>query len=268
MHTARWIEDRPGEKEDDRETYIAIHQKRKGVNATMVEVIRRPDSGPRYAEYETRCLRWIGEQGGAQFGQVQKLLARLSPTPQKLLVPHLLSVQRTRKKKDKWRREGLIEYRIFLANEKGWLWLSRKGMEFAGLGDLRHYEPRLESLRHLYYVNQARLYVEYQRPGDLWKSERIIRYEQPAAPVGKKAPHIPDALFVKPNGDAIAIEVELTLKKRERIVEILKELATTYQRTWYFASEAVGATVAAALAQLPEHQRKSIQILALEQKLG
>ncbi len=233
----------------------------------MTESNIRPDHGSRYLESERACMRWIAEEGGAQFGQVQHVLARLSSHPEKLTNPAMLSVQRTRKKKDRWRKDGLIEYKLFEAKGKGWLWLSRKGMEYVGLGDLRYYEPKLESLRHLYYVNQARLYVEQQRPEDIWKSERLIRYEQPAFSVGKKAPHIPDALLYKPSGEIIAIEVELTLKKRERILEALKELTSTYHRIWYFVAQPVWAPFEVALAQLPEHLRKNVQMLSVEQKL-
>ncbi|GHO73971.1 hypothetical protein KSD_17420 [Ktedonobacter sp. SOSP1-85] len=233
----------------------------------MTEQHMRPDAGVRYTEEERRCLRWTAEQGGAQFEQVQRLLARLSPNPEKLANPMMLSVQRTRKKKDRWKDGGLIAYKIFEANKKGWLWLTRQGLEFVGLGDLRYYEPKLESLRHLYYVNQARLYIEQQRPEDVWKSERLIRYEQPAFSAGKKVPHVPDALLQKPNGETIAIEVELTLKKRERILAILKESTHTYHRTWYFVARPAWTTVEAALAQLPEHQRKRVQILSVEEKL-
>ncbi len=231
------------------------------------EHAKRPDIGPRFTKSDPPCLRWIGEQGGAQFGQVQRLLARLSPNPEKLAVPRVLSIQRTRKRIARWRKEGLIEFRTFLAGEKGWVWLSKRGLEYSGLGDVRYYEPKLESLRHHYYVNQARLYVEQQRPGDAWKSERIIRYEQPALPAGKKAPHIPDALLIKDDGDAIAIEVELSSKKRERVLDILKELSASYHRTWYFVARPAWAVVEAALAQLPERQRKSIQMLSVEEKL-
>jgi len=234
---------------------------------TECEYTRRPDTSPRFTENDPPSLRWFGEQGGAQFGQAQRVLARLSPNPERLAVPGMLSVQRTRKKITRWRQEGLIEFKTFLASEKGWLWLTRRGQEYAGLGDLRYYEPKLESLRHLYYVNQARLYIEQQRPGDAWKSERIIRYEQPALPAGKKAPHIPDALLIKADGDAIAIEVELNSKKRERVLDILRELSATYYRTWYFVAQPAWAVVEAALAQLPERQRKSIQMLSVEEKL-
>jgi hypothetical protein len=233
----------------------------------MTEQFIRPDTGARYTDGERACIRWIAEQGGAQFEQVQRVLARLSPKPDKLADPTMLSVQRTRKKKDRWRDDGLICYKIFEAKAKGVLWATRLGLEFAGLGDLRYYEPTLGSLRHLYYVNQARLYVERHRPEDVWKSERLIRYEQPALPAGKKAPHIPDALLQKPGGEMIAIEVELSLKKRERILSTLKELANTYHRTWYFVAQPAWATVEAALAQLPERQRKSVQMLSVEQKL-
>ncbi len=229
---------------------------------------KRPDIGPRFTESDPLCLQWIGEQGGAQFGQVQKILARLSPNPEKLAVPGMLSVQRTRKKIAKWKQEGLIESRTFLANERGWLWLTKPGQEFSGLGDLRFYEPKLESLRHHYYVNQARLYIEQQRPGDTWKSERLIRYEQPALSTGKKAPHIPDGLLMKASGDIIAaIEVELTPKKKERILQILRELSSAYHRTWYFVAQPAWAVIEAALSQLPEQRRKTVQLLSVEEKL-
>ncbi len=233
----------------------------------MIEQNVRPDRGHRYSEEERACIRWIAEEGGAQFEQVRRVMARLSPNPEKLADPTMLSVQRMRKKKDRWKNDGLIAYKLFEAKGKGWLWPTRQGLEFVGLGDLRYYEPKLESLRHLYYVNQARLYIEQQRPEDVWKSERLIRYEQPVLPIGRKAPHIPDALLLKPNGEIIAIEVELTLKKRERILATLKELANTYYRTWYFVAQPAWATVEAALAQLPERQRKSVQMLSAEQKL-
>jgi hypothetical protein len=233
----------------------------------MTEQHMRPDQGHRYTEVDRAGIRWIAEQGGAQFEQVQRLLARLSPNAEKLANPEHLSVQRTRKKKDRWRDDGLICYKTFEAKAKGVLWATRLGLEFAGLGDLRYYEPTLGSLHHLYYVNQARLYVEQQRPEDAWKSERLIRYEQPAFSAGKKVPHIPDALLQKPNGETIAIELELTPKKRERLLAILKELSTTYHRTWYFVARPAWATVEAALAQLPEYQRKRVQMLSVEEKL-
>ncbi len=233
----------------------------------MIEHPKRADIGPRFTECDPRCLRWFGEQSAAQFIHVQRVLAQESPAPERLAMPEMLSVQRTRKKIAKWKQEGLIEYKTFLVGEKGWLWLTRRGLEYVGLGELRYYQPKIETLRHLYYVNQARLYVEQQRPDDAWKSERIIRYEQPALPAGKKAPHIPDALLIKANSEVIAIEVELTPKKRERVVEVIRELANSYHRTWYFVAQPARAVMDAALAQLPEHQRKSIQILSLEQKL-
>ncbi|HEU5374675.1 MAG TPA: hypothetical protein VFV38_04475 [Ktedonobacteraceae bacterium] len=233
----------------------------------MTEQFIRPDTGARYTEEERACIRWIAEQGGVQFEQVQRVLARLSPQPEKLADPTRLSMQRTRKKKDRWRDDGLICYKTFEAKAKGVLWTSRLGLEFAGLGDLRYYEPTLGSLHHLYYVNQARLYIEQQRPEDMWKSERLIRYEQPALSAGKKAPHIPDALLQKPNGEVIGIEVELSLKKRERILAILKELTHTYHRVWYFVARPAWTTVEAALAQLPEQQRKRVQMLSVEEKL-
>ncbi len=233
----------------------------------MVEHLERPDLGHRYTEEERACIRWIAEQGAVQFEQVQRVLARLSPNPEKLVDPTKLSVQRTRKNNDRWRDDGMIYYKPFEAKMNGWLWPTRQGLEFVGLGDVRYYEPKLEALRHLSAVNQARLYIEQQRPEDVWKSERLIRYELPALPAGKKAPHIPDALLQKPKGETIALAVELTLKKRERLLAILKELASTYHRTWYFVARPAWTTVEATLAQLPEHQRKRVQMLSVEEKL-
>lgn len=257
--------------ENMRDTLVSDHSEAESTHnpgrQSMTKQIQRPDRGSRYTEEERACIRWMGEQGGARFEHAQRVLARLSPNPEKLADPTKLSVQRTRKKKDRWRDDGLIDYKTFEANTKGWLWLTRQGLEFVGLGDLRYYEPKLESLRHLYYVNQARLYIEQQRPEDVWKSERLIRHEQPALPAGKKAPHIPDALLQKPDGDLIPIEVELSLKKRERILAILKELTHEYHRVWYFVARPAWTTVEAALVQLPEQQRKRVQMLSVEEKL-
>ena len=233
----------------------------------MTEHIERPDLGSRYTEEERACIRWIAEQGGAQFEQVQQVLARLSPNPEKLANSKQLSVQRTRKKKDRWRDDGMISYKTFEANSRGWFWATRLGLECVGLGDVRYYEPTLGSLHHQYSVNQARLYIELQRPEDTWKSERLIRYEQPAFVAGKKAPHIPDAVLQKPNGEIIAIEIELSPKKRERILSILKELTHVYHRVWYFVARPAWISVEAALAQLPEQQRKRVQMLSVEEKL-
>ena len=84
----------------------------------MTEHGERPDLGARYTPEDKQILHWLGEQSSAQFGQMQRLAARYSAFRERLVDREQLSVQRMRKKKEKWQQAGLIAYKTFLTNQK------------------------------------------------------------------------------------------------------------------------------------------------------
>jgi hypothetical protein len=51
--------------------------------------------------------------------------------------------------------------------------------------------------------------------------------------------------------EAIALEVELTLKSRARLGEIFDELAEQYAQVWYFAAAALVTTLSELAAEVP-----------------
>lgn len=223
--------------------------------------------GTRLTPRDLLVLRWIGEQYAIRFDQLQRLLAVQSSEPERLRHAGMLSEARTRRTIRRWEREELVQYKLLLVRECGWIWLTRKGLQTLEM-DVRYYEPRLASLEHLYYINQARLFVAGRRQEDEWIAERILRAQQDQRGKGETVDHLPDAVLVKPDKMQIAIEVELHAKSRVRLAAILQNLQERYYRTWYFATAPVAVLLQEVVASnLSESQRRTIQILSLEERL-
>jgi hypothetical protein len=91
------------------------------------------------------------------------------------------------------------------------------------------------------YIHQLAVIDVYfklmeQYLGTKWLSERYIKREKYDYDVGQKIKHLCDGILVLPNDKQIAIEVELTMKTKERLQDIiieyvlhrrLKEVCTT-----------------------------------------
>ncbi len=184
------------------------------------------------------CLTWIALQYAIRFDQLQRLLYRHTPEQDRQkLKPGVdyLSLDRTYEIIKKWLSLGLIEKDIILHRDKLWIWLTRAGLREVQLTFNYSGKPASSRLPHLYYINQVRLAIEARRPNDLWKSERQIRKEAPAADKGESLPHTPDAILTNAsNGKVTAIEIELHEKTDDELADILRELAVNYKSVWYF----------------------------------
>ena len=166
------------------------------------------------------CLIWIAMQYAIRLDQLQRLLFRHTPEAdhhkRKAESDHL-SLDRTYEIIKKWVALDLIEKKTILHGDQLWIWASRQGLRelqqpfnFSGA-------PSSIRLPHLYAINQVRMAIEAKRPEDVWKSERQIRKETPAAIKGENQPHTPDAILSATNGKVTAIEVECHEKTRQRI---------------------------------------------------
>lgn len=228
----------------------------------------RRHRGPRLTERDLAVLRWVGEQYAVRFDQLQRLLGEHSTDPEHLRCPGVLSLARTRRVLQRWEMEDLVSYKLLLAGEQGWVWLTRKGLSALGL-EVRYYEPRPAALGHLYYINQARLYVQARRQDDRWIAERLLRSQQEARGQAEAGEHLPDGVLLKPDQNRIAIEVELSAKSKARLFSILHDLVERYYRTWYFAPAPVVDLLQYVLHTAPftPEQRRSVQILPLEGRL-
>ncbi len=91
-------------------------------------------------------------------------------------------------------------------------------------------------LAHIAAVTDVRLHVLDRHPGAVWVCERELHRELGADPTRRQR-HRPDGLVVI-DGREVAVEVELTLKRRARMERIMRELVAHYRSVSYFAAPA------------------------------
>ena len=238
----------------------------------------REDKGiPRLEERDLIVLRWILQMYAVRFDQLQILLARHSPKKEELTDPEHVSPSTVRTHLRRWKALGLVVYRkiLYAKEDPLWCWITPYGLRFLAFEEdqngetitYSYYEPKEKDLKHMYLINQARLYIEKHYPTYTFRSERQLRREQNARPKAIKQKHLTDGLVYRPDGRAIALEIERWDKAAEKLPGILHELTQTYHRTWYFVSKKARTAVTKAVAKLPELERKRIQILSSEVKL-
>ena len=113
-------------------------------------------------------------------------------------------------------------------------------------------------LAHIAAVTDVRLDVLARHPGAAWVCERELHRELGAAPAGRQR-HRPDDLVVI-DGREVAVEVELTLKRRARIEQVMTELVARYGSVTYFAAPAPRRTLERLAADVG---RGRVQVLDL-----
>lgn len=203
----------------------------------------------------------MGEQGALCFDQVQRWLALYSPAADKLKESGILSTERTRKIMHTWRIQKYLDYKIFHHRQKGWFWLTSKGLRYFDV-QLRYYEPVPSALAHLYALNNIRYMIAIRRPADVWRSERILRAEQYANKQKNKLAHLPDGEILSATNNTVkAVELELSIKNEKYIEDVVFDLAGNkrYSSIWYFLPPNVKNTVHNAVRKLPaEHQKRFI----------
>jgi hypothetical protein len=218
------------------------------------------------------CLTWIAMQYAIRLDQLQRLLFRFTPEPDRYkLKPgsDRLSLDRTYEMIAKWLSWGYIEKGGILHGDKLWIWVSREGMRSCQLPFSYSGKPAPSRVPHLFYINQIRLYIEAKRPDDLWTSERQIRREAGAAAKGEDLPHLPDAILTSAaKGKITALEIERSSKTEDELLDDLRELAVTYKSVWYFASSATMREVDARLADFAPEMRKPFRVYSLVEHGG
>jgi hypothetical protein len=74
-----------------------------------------------------------------------------------------------------------------------------------------------------------------------------------------------DAEIVRSNKTVIGVEVELTRKRQERIVQTMEHLAQRYEGIWYFTKKQTQGVVLAAMRDLPPDWQKKFRVHSLEE---
>jgi hypothetical protein len=214
-------------------------------------------------ERDLSTLKWIGEQYVARFDQIQKLLGAQAGAGTQ--THGMLSVSAARVWLARMKTIRAIEQEKPYKAQPAYIWLTGAGLRLANL-EFKPLHPATSTLNHLYWCNQVRLFMEAQRPGEMWVSERRLRSEQAQAIKQRRGRQLelPDAHLLTPKG-AIAIEIELSDKQAARLIGLLRRRAAEYYTVWYFCSKETQNRVEAAKKELIGDIRERIQIYSLSQ---
>lgn len=191
-------------------------------------------------------MRVVGEQYAVTLQQLARLMHR--------------SAHAARWLRARWERAGWARGRAVLDGEPVFVWLTRRGHGIGGI-DYAVWRPNTGMLAHIAAVTDVRLDVLRRHPGAEWVSERELHREVAADPGGRQR-HRPDGLVVL-DGREVAVEVELTLKRRARIESIMRELVTCYGSASYFAAPAPRHTLEQLAAEVGGGR---VQVLGLAKK--
>ncbi len=136
---------------------------------------------------------------------------------------------------EKLKRGGLVKHERVFYGRHGIYWVTHKGASYTEL-------PPLTTIPLAHYGHQLtiiNLYMKLQNlyPEIRWISERQLIQEKFFDGVGKRG-HVADGILVYPDGKKIAIEVELTLKGKNRLQKILKGYVRQQELSeiWYYCA--------------------------------
>ncbi len=223
------------------------------------------------------CIAWIAEQYAARGDQIQRLLSRF-PDQQRPFKGELLAETTLKDQLSRWRRAGWIEYRRVLADEPGFAWVTRQGLQLVDLDDI--YTSRVPAstrLDHIYAVNQLRLWLDQKYT---WKSERRYRADllSKETKKGGTLGPIPDGLITTKSG-LVAIEAEISAKKPADVYAKLTRLVRLstpdgmmgYQKAfpaiWFYVpNERPKELIESAIEELQDDEQKRVSV-AIEEDL-
>lgn len=214
------------------------------------------------------CIRWIAEMYAARFDQVQRLLSRF-PDKHKPFKDKLIGETTTKDMIARWQRAGWIEYKRFLADGRGFAWVTRKGLALVELDEIfTARAPAPTRLAHIYATNQVRLWMDVQ--GFEWLSERHYKATLEMGKKGEVIGPIPDGIVFHEKYGKVAIEVEITSKKPSDLVNKLGSLVAAnaldsykvvqmFPLIWFYVpTQAMKELVETACADLVEDDQKRV----------
>ncbi len=206
------------------------------------------------------ALRWIGEQYGMRLDQLCTLLGRHALRGTQ--VPGKVATTTASGVVSRWLKAGLVRAQKFRVAEPCWVWLTRAGLSHLGLG-FHYRQLNVVTLDHVYWVNQTRLAAEqrWAERGEArtWACERSLKRRGE-----KRLAHLPDAVVDTEQG-RVAVEVELTAKKRSKVEAILRQLVRSHDSVWYFCTPQTQRVVEGALKILPVSARSKIRVMGLQE---
>jgi hypothetical protein len=183
---------------------------------------RRADFGSiRASRRDFELLEFVGEQYAVTLPQLARLMNR--------------RVETARSLRDRWTRAGWARSAQLAIAVPSFVWLTRAGAA-VGSSPFRVWEPNPGLATHIQAVTDIRILLERDMRHGEWECERSVARGLARSGNRRFRGHLPDGVLHTDAGP-VAVEVELTLKSRVRLNEIVTALTAEYHEVWYFVPE-------------------------------
>ncbi len=218
---------------------------------------RRWDAGQVIVtERDVQVLRFAGEMYGVRSDVLHALLSSLSPTRGRLARDGL-SDRAVRLWLERIERGGYLTRRRLLGHV--WVTPTRTGLDLAGLpferwnfgARLRDDAPGGWALEHVHAVALVRLVLQAELPGGTWVAEREFRRQRQLT--GARV-RVPDGA-IDVGERRIGIEVELTGKKPDKYLHILRDSHVSLDELRWYTKPALRPWLERTLAATPKPPR-------------
>ena len=206
-------------------------------------------------------LTWLGAQYAVRLDQLQVLLGRRAQAPTQ--ADGLVSADTARRVVTRWAKAGWVEHRRVFHRQPEWVWLTRAGMQLAGLEYFAG-QPSPVMLNHYRQVNRVRLSVEERHPAAGWTCERALKPQRQRQ--RDRDTHYADA-EIRIGEATVGLEVELSVKKAAQLTAIVAGLAREYRTVWYFVEPVkpnVLPGVRQAIGYLPPAEQRRFKLYSIE----
>ena len=159
-------------------------------------------------------------------------------------------------------KNGFVNHERIFFRRPGIYYASAKGSGYTDLPVV----DRLLTNQYIHQISIIKVYLKLQQlyPDASWISERRLKHEKFYDGIGKTG-HISDGIFLFPDGRRIAIEVEMSVKGKNRIEKILREYGAdlSIKEVWYYCSKRVISAVTSVATKMP-----FVKIFSLEECLS
>jgi predicted transcriptional regulator len=173
-------------------------------------------------ERDMKIMRFINEFGFCEMPQIEKMFGLRKPRNYKVM-------QRLVKAE-------LVMHEYVLRNRHGIYRLTREGAECTDYPMLKYVS--LGSYLHQLTVVDVYLKLMQRFPDATWISERQLKREQYIKGSFTRYGHVADGMLIFPDEKKIAIEVELTMKGKDRLDKIIRSYIRNREinGVWYYCS--------------------------------
>jgi hypothetical protein len=171
---------------------------------------------------DMEIMRFINEFGFCEMPQIEKKFGLRKPRSYKV-IKRLINA-------------GFVIHEHVLKYKHGIYRLTREGAECTDFPKLKYVS--LASYLHQLTVVNVHLKLMQQFPNATWISERRLKREQYLKGSFIRYGHVSDGMLIFPEEKKIAIEVELTMKGKDRLNKIIRDYAfnRSIDGVWYYCA--------------------------------